>query len=249
MKCIVNDSSFSIELASHESSRFGFACARATNVDAKSIERMLEFCRNFNVRLLVAQCDTANGTAIYRMEDAGFRIMDTQINYRFRGLCLPMVDFKSFRFRNAAPTDEDVVGSIAQRAFADHVGHYNADARLNKSLIAEGYSEWARRTCTEPHIADVVILAEHDGQIAGFGVMRFLSEAETAGVIFAVEPAMQGDGIARMLLVKSLEWSIRHGRVASSHFVALRNYPIQRVLVGLGFKPEESVHTFHKWMD
>ena len=238
-----------IRLDPHESARFGFTCARATNVDGESIERMLGFCLSNNVRLLTARCDTANAATIHRLEDAGCRLMDTQINYRLRGAFPQISDHAFLRFRDAEPADEAVIGSIALKAFVNHVGHYNADARLDQLLIAEGYSEWARRTCSDNEAADVVILAEQEGQIVGFGAMRLSSEQESSGVMFAVDPATRGKGIARLLFIKSLEWSLRHGRTVSSHFVALQNYPIQRVLVGLGFKPEESVHTFHKWMD
>lgn len=62
----------------------------------------------------------------------------------------------------------DSVESIARSAFSAYIGHYHADARLDKEAVKEIYPDWSRRAMSIAGVADCVLVVEDAGLISGF---------------------------------------------------------------------------------
>ena len=70
--------------------------------------------------------------------------------------------------RLGTPADLPEILEIAERAFKNHFGRYNADARMPPGAAKDVYREWARSSFSG--WADWVMIAEVRGRIAGYAV-------------------------------------------------------------------------------
>jgi GNAT superfamily N-acetyltransferase len=138
---------------------------------------------------------------------------------------------------------------LAEKAFRDYRSHYHADRRLDPRKSDQVYPSWAFRTCVSREAADQVLVAECEGAVAGFASIRLNGLEEADVVLFAVDPAWQGQGIARSLLVHALEWCRSRNVSRVLYSTQITNHPAQRLLVRLGFEPIRASYTFHKWFD
>lgn len=232
-----------------DSERFGVRVARG-HILADNLSRVLDFCAGEKIDLLIARCATSDLVAAQNMEMNGFLLMDTLIYYRFdlSKRAIPEDKGQSL-VRLLQPEDKEQIRIVAAAAFKGYMGHYHADRRLDRRRCDEAYTSWAERSCIPNTAADVVLVAEQNGKVAGFGTLRVNSPQEVEGLLFAVAPECQGRGVCRALMIRSLEWSrsrVAHRMVISTQ---ITNVSMQKVWCRVGFEPSHSYYTFHKWFD
>jgi ribosomal protein S18 acetylase RimI-like enzyme len=238
-----------VSLSPLDEERFGIRTARASDVLPETVPEVLEFCRENRVVLAACRCSVSEPLAAQELERAGFLLMDTLVYYARdlrRGEAAEEEEGSLVRpFR---PGEEEAVRRVAADAFRGYVSHYHADPRLDPRKCDEVYPDWAFRTCVRG-AADQVLVAESEGAVAGFASIRRNSPDEADVLLFAVDPAHQGRGIARALLLKTMEWcrSRRVSRLLYS--TQITNQPAQKLLVRIGFEPAHAFYTFHKWFD
>jgi GNAT superfamily N-acetyltransferase len=230
--------------------RFGVRIARAQDVRSADVEALLAFCRAEDVQLLIARCPTTDIAAAQALEAAGAFLADTLVYYG-RDLAATAVpgERDGGRVRPLHPGDAEAVRRVAAEAFRGYGGHYHADPRLHPARCDETYSSWAFRSCTSRDVADRVLVAELDGEVAGFITLRLNSADEGEGALFAVAPAARRAGLGRSLLVRSLEWLAEQGRRRMVISTQVTNVRVQRIWTRLGFEPSHSFYTFHQWLD
>ena len=236
-----------ISISEIDSARFGINVARAV-VGPENLTQILNCCAMENVDLLIARCPASDLATAQNMEMHGFRLMDTLVYYSF-DLSRRAVseDTGQFPVRDLRPGDQAQVRSVACAAFSGYMGHYHADPRLDRRQCDEAYSSWAERSCIPGTAADEVLVAEHDGQVLGFGTLRRNSPQEAEGLLYAVTPAWQGKGICRSLMIGSLRWCCAQGARRMIISTQVSNVAMQKVWCRVGFEPSHSFHTFHKW--
>lgn len=240
----------SVCLSSLDEERFGIRTARAPHVTLKSLPSVLTFCLTNDVHLLIARCDASELRIAQAMEAEGFSLMDTLLYYAcdLTGLDITQ-DNTDITARPISAGEEGKVELVAAKCFRDYLGHYHADARLDRSKCDDVYVSWAVRSCVSREVADEVLVAERSGEIVGFGVVRLNSKEEGEGVLFGVDPAVQRQGICRSLLIRSLQWCASRGTSRMVYSTQLANFNVQRVLTRVGFEPSHAYYTFHKWFD
>jgi ribosomal protein S18 acetylase RimI-like enzyme len=230
--------------------RFGVRVARAHDVRAADVETLLAFCRGEDVQLLIARCATTELAAAQALEAAGAFLADTLVYYARDLAATPLPeDADASRVRALRAGDAEAVRRIAAEAFQGYGGHYHADPHLDRRLCDEAYSSWAFRSCTSRDVADQVLVAELDGEVAGFITLRLNSADEGEGALFAVAPAARRTGLGRSLLVGSLEWFGEQGCRRMVISTQVTNVRVQRIWTRLGFEPSHSFYTFHQWLD
>ncbi len=204
---------------------------------------MLDFCRREAVQLLIARCRVDDIRAAQAMEEAGFRLMDTWV--RYVGPLLPPAAANGIR--EARPGDLDQIEAIARVAFHAYRGHYHADPRLDPAAADEVYVSWTRR-CATGEAADVVLVAERDGRVAGFSALR-MADAQTGELVLgAVHPASRGRGLYRAMSLNGMAWTARRGGVRFAAATHLSNLAAQKAWARLGMMPEAAAFTFHNWL-
>lgn len=230
-----------------DSDRFGVAVGKVQLASHADLAAALDDARAEGLDLLIARTSANDLAAAHALEDAGFRLMDSILYFR-RPLADPSPPAADF-VRLARLSDVDAVVAVAQMAFHDYPGHYRSDPRLPRELADGIYPDWARRSLTDqPTVADRVLVAEVDGEIAGFGALKFQGEVAD-GTLFGVAPAWRGRGVYRELLLAALDAARVAGCTVMEYSTQLTNIPAQRTITRLGFTLDHAVFTFHRWFE
>jgi GNAT superfamily N-acetyltransferase len=232
-----------------DTARFGVRIARANSIHGEDLPALLDFCAGQGVQLLIARCSTQDLSATQAMEHHGFFLTDTLVYFRRDLTRPPLPEQRSIAIRLATGSDAPAVGDIARQAFRNYDSHYHADPRLDRAACDALYVDWAERSCRDPQVADAVLLAEAENQIVGFLTLKILTTEEADGRLYAVLPAMQGRGIGQALLIAGMHWCKEQGLQAMVISTQITNLASQISWVRVGFVPQQSFYTFHKWFE
>ena len=235
-----------VSISEIDSERFGFPIARDPLFTASTLEATVRACRDGGTKMLIARCDVADVAAAQAMEAVGGRIMDTLVYY-VRDLDEGVPEVAGGRTRLLQPGDENGVRGVAVEAFKNYIGHYHADPRLEKAKCDEAYASWAERSCSDQTVASSVLVAECQGEIAGFLTLQRRGRDEQEIILNAVHPAHQRIGLYRQLVLHAMSLARDGGAARLSVSTQLANVGVQRVWGRAGFAPRQSFYTFHLW--
>lgn len=239
-----------VALSQLDLDRFGIVTARDSSVSAETLATTLSFCRENRVEMLIARCSTDDLAAAQRLEDAGGRLMDTLVYYSRVLVKGPLPESSgSAGVRPIRGDDADAVRRIASQCFEGYLGHYHADPRLDRRKCDEAYQSWAHRSCISRDVADEVLVAEVEGELAGFATLRLNDPTEGEGVLFGVAPRAQGRGIYRSFMIDGMHWCRGRGAKRMVVSTQVTNLAVQKAWTRLGFEPSRSYYTFHLWFD
>ncbi len=232
-----------------DSARFGVRVARAEQVQGEDIPKILDFCARQGVQLLIARCETRDLPAAQALERQGFFLTDTLVYFRRSLAAPPLPDLHPLDIRPATAADAPAVGEIARQAFRGYDSHYHADPRLDRAACDALYVDWAERSCRERSVADAVLLAEISATPIGFLTLKQISPSEADGRLYAVLPTFQGRGIGQALLIAALHWCKEQALQSMVISTQITNLPSQISWARVGFVPDRSYYTFHKWFE
>src|SRR5690349_9849538 len=105
-----------IALSDLDEMRFGCRTAKASHVTAETLPDALAFCRQRQVRLLIARCSAADVRTAQAMELAGCLLMDTLVYYarKLEAALSPDRDRVPIRLMQAG--EEDAIVAVAADA-------------------------------------------------------------------------------------------------------------------------------------
>ncbi|MGD2070039.1 MAG: hypothetical protein PVI57_15305 [Gemmatimonadota bacterium] len=157
--------------------------------------------------------------------------------------------------RAGGPEDAGVLSQMARETYTTSIRtRYLNDPRLSTRATGRLYAEWAERAC-EGSFADRVAVAEVDGRIVGFDMVKLdptLSDALGVGVgrkgIAAVDPAARGRGITSCMEAFLNQWQRDQGGRFNSGRVLFNNLAMQHALAKVGGVVTAAYHTFHGWL-
>jgi GNAT superfamily N-acetyltransferase len=237
-----------VSLSGLEEERFGVKTAKADEVRLEDIPGVLAFCREHGVEMLIARCPTHDLPAVQEMERQGFLLMDTLIYYSCDlGRHRPVERDSDILIRPFRKGEEDVIRTIAAEAFEGYLGHYHADARLDRGKCMDTYVDWAYRSCFHREVASEVFVGEYGGEVIAFGTVRENSPDEGQYILAGVLKPYQGMGTYRMILQRCMRWCIERDIGSIITATQVTNLAVQKVWIRLGFEPVRSYYTFHKW--
>ena len=246
---MVDGDSAPASLSALDEARFGVRTARALSLTADLLPQVMDFCRVEHVRFLIARCSTLNLPAAQAMENLGFRLMDTLVYFRRDLLVQPLPDRREIPTHPVVPTDIEHVRQVAREAFRGYDSHYHADPRLDRAACDDLYVDWAVRSCSQKDLADEVLIADPGKKIHGFLALKILGTNDADGRLFAVIPEAQDRGIGQALLVDGLYWCREQGMQGMVISTQITNLASQVSWVRVGFTPDQSFYTFHKWFN
>ncbi|HNY50366.1 MAG TPA: GNAT family N-acetyltransferase [Smithella sp.] len=237
-------------LSDIDTGRFGVQTARAAQVTVDTLQSVLDFCHAHNVKLLIARCDANDLKTIQAMESNGFFLTDTLLYYQCDIHQAPKFPVLSKGLiRPVHPGEAQMVKNLAIEAFRGYVGHYHADPRLDQKQCDEAYASWAYRSCLQKDIADQVLVAEQDGSLKGFVVLKLHTPEEGQLVLNAVHPEAQSSGVYFALVSAAMLWCFQQGAKRITTSTHLPNIAVQKVWARHGFWLTHADCTFHKWFD
>jgi GNAT superfamily N-acetyltransferase len=239
-----------IQLSAIDEERFGVRTARVSQVTLDQLDAIDAFCQVNQVRMLIARSYVYELPTVQAMQSRGYLLTDTLIYYSRRLAAAPIADYSgSVTIRMVQPEEAQRIADLTAQIFRNYRGHYHADPRLNPADCDAVYSSWAYRSVMSRQVADVVLVAEREAQIVGFISVRMNSTIEGEGALYGVDPAIQGHGIGRNLIIGALRWLEEHGAEKMVISTQITNISSQKVWVRLGFEPLHAQYTFHKWYD
>ncbi len=239
-----------IRLSDLDEMRFGIRVAKANDVSAASLDKVLASCRAEDVRLLITRSPVADLGTVHALERQGFLLMDTLVYYSFSYEKLAIPDDRGkTQIRSMKEGEAEIIREVAARSFKGYLGHYHADDRLDDAQCDDVYVDWAYRSASSKDYADDVLVAVADGAILGFATLRMNSPEEGEGVLFGVAPEAQGKGVYRSFMVNGLKWGNQRGAKRMVVSTQVTNGAVQRVWARLGFEYSRGYYTFHRWFD
>ena len=227
-----------------------------SNINSQKLGKFLrvavEKSKNQGCRFLSIKLSTQNVLATHSVENLGFRLMDTVLDF--------VVDLQDFALEVMPNTTTEQAGTadlvelvdLMDLSFANHFGRFNSDPKLREHASSI-YRAWIESSING--YADFVLKAVIDKEIAGTSVWKLPSPSEIkSGIslahfsIGAVHPKHFGKGVfnsltlAGMLLMKDLGIRFIEG---PTH---INNHGIHRSYQQLGWKILGARNTFHLWM-
>jgi len=218
-----------VAISDLDTHHFGIRTARADEVTTDALPRILQFCRDEHVRMLIARCNAADLPTARAMYSAGFDLMDTLV-YADGPLDGPPPQSSGPTvLRPARPDDRAVIEVIARESFTNYFGHYHSDPRLDPVACTEVYVSWALRAFSG-EAADATFIGEVDNRIAGFLSAR-------------------GLGVYRTLVEESVRWCMAAGSKRIGISTVVTNSVSLNIWLGVGLRTRGAAYTFHKWFD
>ena len=238
-----------IEVMEWDTSFFGFKVARLQTQAPEQMDEAERICREQRIRLLISRFDTHNVSFAHELEQHGGELMDTIVRYRLKldRTQIPSIPGPA-TIRPCLDNEVDEVAAVASATFDNYgVGHFHQDARLDRDKCDALYVEWARNSCLDRNLADMVLVAEMDGRIVGFATDKIVGEGVGEGILFGTSPEARGKQIYRAFMVASMHWCASQGLERMQVATQVNNYAVQSVWASLGFRICASCYTFHKW--
>lgn len=231
-----------------DSARFGYNVAKINNFDYPANE-IISILRKNNYKLIISKINANDISLINQLEEEGFLLKDIQVTYKYE---LSETYFFSLAadttVREALLSDKDMLYQIAMESF-DGYGHYAADTKIDIKHCKKIYGDWIIRSY-DNNIADNIIVAEINGEIAGFLSHKIHTDQYryAVGGIGAVMPKYRNRDIFRAITISGINWALSKNCNWVEHNVLVTNPPVMRSFAKLGFKPANSSITFHKWL-
>jgi len=242
-----------IALSALDEARFGIITAKAEIAAHDDIAAIDAYCRDHQVKLLIARCNVENISLVSSLEDDGYRLMDTLVHMRYDlqkpvPTCNPSDGYLIREMRKGEAT---AVAAVAQESFADYlVGHYHCDARLPKEQSTAVYVEWAETTAKSNDIEFRILVAEEieSGEIKGFLSNRLLDDA-LQFFLSGVYKSCRGSGVYKSLFCAALSLAKESGKPYLITSTQINNRASIGMWSRLGFEMTKAEYTFHKWFD
>jgi ribosomal protein S18 acetylase RimI-like enzyme len=197
--------------------------------------------------------------AIHALEQSGFLLMDTLLDFVFDFSRTPLEEInpprrdKQLTIRRAKPADQSALMAINEKAFTGYFGRYHADPRMSPGTATKIYAQWVRSAFQG--WADWILVAEVDAKIAGYGLWRKPLEIEARNSLSvahydlaAIDPEFLGRGLWTALMFEGMGIAQNHARYLVGP-VHVCNYPVQHTLQKLGWRISSARHSFHKWLE
>ena len=231
------------------------------NVIEALVEETVRHAAKCGIECLTAKVHPRDTATIHALERNGFLLMDTLVYYLFDLSRTPFDQLIAPRrtgglsTRLGTPADLPEILEIAERAFKNHFGRYNADPRMPPGAAKDVYREWARSSFSG--WADWVIIAEVRGRIAGYAVWRKASALEAKhGLdilhynLGAIHPHFAGRGVVAALSYDGMR-ILRMLQQYANHVILpthVTHNAVHRLCFELGWQITGARHSFHKWL-
>ncbi|MEO8367823.1 MAG: GNAT family N-acetyltransferase [Candidatus Solibacter sp.] len=214
-----------------------FFCRRIARVQGAALNQtLLDWCAHHKIDCLYYLAPHDPHT-IAAAETFHFALTDIRVTYErpLANLPAPPADI-----RQARPADLERLKQIAAHSFTD--SRFYADPHFGRAQCDALYAIWLERDFAEGR----VLVAEHEGQPAGFVTCNYHGDTGNIGLI-AVDAAAHGRGLGRRLVTAALHDFAAHGVTRSTVVTQARNIASQRLYQNCGYLLRSSALWYHRW--
>ena len=206
---------------------------------------------------LVARVAGRDFLAAQALEATGFQLMDTSVEWLLildelpkRGRLPSGMGIRTWR-----PGDEEALESLTAESMCQlgsYADRFAMDPRLRINCGAM-YRRWIANSLAGDQ-ADQVLALTQDDEPAGLITLK-LPSGKGPGpdcgwvAINAISSEHRGKGIYHELLLRGLEWLMKHGARKARVRTKLSQQAVIRTWASLGGRQVYSDYTFHLWLD
>jgi hypothetical protein len=219
---------------------------------------VLDIAKNNRFEFLLCKCSTHNIGVIHALENHGFLLMDTMLDYLYdyKNPPLDALDRlqcpEGFSVRLATPNDQEELMRLSMAAFTNHFGRFHSDDHISTDQSTGVYEQWLKSSCEG--WADWIIAACTGDRIAGYSVWKKPSDRELKHVIKlghysigAVHPDYKKQGLFPLLTYEGMKLLV-NDCAAIEGPTHVNNYGVQKGYAKLGWTIRGARHSFHKWL-
>jgi hypothetical protein len=222
------------------------------------LDEVLRHAASRGIDLLTCKVQPLQFAAIHALERHGFLLMDTLLDFFFDfsrtpfDKITPPQRLDRLHVRTTNPEDLPELLALTEIAFAKHFGRYNADPKMPAGTGTKVYQEWVRSSFNGA--ADWILIAEVNGQIAGYSVWKKASALEVKHSFDIARCTLAGihpDFFGRSLYTTLTFEGMRIAHEFANHLdgpAHVSHYPVHRGMLKLGWKIAGVRHSFHKWL-
>lgn len=206
---------------------------------------------------LVARTPGRDFLAAQALEAIGFHLMDVSVEWLASLAELPKRGRLpgGMSIRTWRPGDEASLESLTAQAMCDldsYADRFAMDPRLRINC-EEMYRRWVANSLSGEQ-ADQVLALTQDDEPAGLITLKLPPETGPGAgcgwvAINAIAPEHRGKGLYRELLLRGLEWLLKHGAERARVRTKLSQQAVIRTWAALGGRQVYSDCTFHLWLD
>jgi ribosomal protein S18 acetylase RimI-like enzyme len=222
------------------------------------IDKLLQSLVKRGTQCVVCKVQSDEMTAVHALEQRGFLLMDTLVDFVFdfsrtplEKISLPKRD-PELKIRRVARQDLPALMAINEKAFGGYFGRYHADRQLPPGAATKIYAEWVRAALEG--WADWMLVAEVNDKIAGYGLWRKPLEIEAKNSLrvahydlAAIDPEFRGRGLWTALMLDGMHIAREFAQYIIGP-VHVANYPVQYSLENFYWRSSGARHSFHKWL-
>jgi dTDP-4-amino-4,6-dideoxy-D-galactose acyltransferase len=145
--------------------------------------------------------------------------------------------------RPSEAADIPALRAIARVSYRD--SRFYHDLEFSRAACDGLYESWIEKSCQG--YADVVWVAEWQGQAVGYLSCSLVDEATGQVGLVAVSEAARGMGLGQVLLAAGMEWVAEQGRQQMLVVTQGRNRAAQRLYGRAGFLVRSVEFWYHRW--
>ena len=203
-------------------------------------------------KLTMARISLGAVSELHALESAGFETMGVLVMW-MRQRVADTAPSPDPCIRVATPADADALSLFARTSMREAHTHFHADRRLAADRVDQLYARWAANSVLGSE-ADHVVVAELDGEIAGFTAARLARNGDPSHrygslPLVAVASSFRGRGVGARLVNAAVGWLDAQGAIMSYVGTQANNFRAARLYTGLGFLPVHSTVSLHRWQD
>ncbi|MGE5212200.1 MAG: N-acetyltransferase family protein [Nitrospirota bacterium] len=231
----------------------------APRIFRELITALMQTLVNRTTECVVCRVQSSELSAIHALEQSGFLLMDTLLDFVFDFSRTPMEKIRfperdrQLKIRHAKAADLPILIEINEKSFGDYFGRYHADPQMPEGTATRIYTEWVRSAFQG--WADWILVAELDNKIAGYGLWRKPRGAEERNSLkvahydlAAIDPEFRSRGLWTALMLDGMLIAREFARYLIGP-VHVTNFPVQHLLQKFGWNTSGARHSFHKWLN
>lgn len=190
-----------------------------------------------------AKVSTSNKRLLNELMAAGFRLVDTHVDYLLDCEKAKTRDLEGDAVvRGYAEADLDALMNIARGSYS--IDRWHSDPCLPDDLCDAYYAEWVR-SCAAGYARHILVI-EDQGEQAGFMTIREADNGEASRIdLTAIAAQHRGKGFYHSLVSEAIRWSKREGYRRMYATTQINNYGSQHTWISHGFNVVASRYILH----
>jgi dTDP-4-amino-4,6-dideoxy-D-galactose acyltransferase len=229
---------------------FGYRVARVSvhRFTPPIIAAVLRWCACHDIRCIYFLADSDHAETVVLAEANGFHLVDVRVTLERTRDDVDMNGVSplpgGLTVRCSKATDIPALQEIARNSYT--LSRFYYDPHFSLEQCQAFYQSWVKESCEG--WADTVLVAERDGEVAGFTTCHFTpSRLHGSLGLVGIGSRARGQGLAQVLVNHSLRRFAELGARTVEVVTQGRNVAAQRLYQRCGFLTH-SVHLwYHKW--